>query len=51
MMPDNNACVAKMLLDNYYSVGKDGIETPEIISDLMMKNGYVICLWFCHLMK
>jgi len=30
-----------MLLENYDSLGKEGIETPEIISDLVIKNGYV----------
>jgi len=31
-----------MLLDNCYNLGKGGEESPEILSDLKMKNGYVI---------
>ena len=40
-MPHNNICSSKIFLDNYYTMGKEGVETPEIISDLVMKNGYV----------
>jgi len=41
MLPQNSAINAKVLLDSYYNIGKDGVETPDIISDLVMKNGYV----------
>ena len=42
MIPVNTANGTKMFIDNYFALGKDGVETPEIISDLVMKNGYVI---------
>jgi len=41
MLPYDNICSTKLMLDNYYTLGKDGVETPEIISDLSMKNGYL----------
>jgi len=41
MSPNNPVFATKILLDNYYSLGKDGIETPEIVSNLTMKNGFV----------
>ena len=43
-MPHNTACTSKMLVDNFYTMEKEGVETPETISDLSMKNGYVIIL-------
>jgi len=42
MMPHNTALSAKLLLDNYYNLGKDGVETPEILSDFVIKNDFVI---------
>ena len=42
MVPLSNACGIKILLDNFYTLGKEGLETPETVSDLIMKNGYVI---------
>jgi len=41
MMPIDNACGLKIRLDNYYTLGREGAETPEIITDVVMKNGYV----------
>jgi len=41
-MPIDTACCAKILIDNYYTLGSEGAETPEIVSDIIIKNGYVI---------
>jgi len=41
MMPTNTAYTAKNLVENYYSLGKEGFESPETIADLLMKNGYM----------
>jgi len=48
MMPINSANQLKITLDNYFTVGKDGVETPEIISDILMKNGYVRYYVICN---
>jgi len=41
LMPIDTACCAKILIDNYYTLGSEGAETPEIVSDIIIKNGYM----------
>jgi len=41
MMPIDTACAAKILIEHYYDLGKQGYETPEMISELVVKGGYV----------
>jgi len=40
IMPNDTACPAKLLVDGFYNAGGIGCETPEIISELPMKNGF-----------
>jgi hypothetical protein len=39
-MPYDTQCSAKILIDSFYSVGGIGCETPEIVTDLPLKNGF-----------
>jgi len=41
IMPYDTQCSAKILIDSFYSVGGIGCETPEVVTDLPMKNGFV----------
>jgi len=47
-IPSNTACVLKMVLDPYFTFGNDGIGVLEIISDVMMKSGYVTNFLIIH---
>jgi len=45
MIPDNTAYATKIFLENYFTLGEEGIETPETISDLIIKGGYVMDIY------
>jgi len=41
VLPINTTCSAKMLVESFSNFGGNVTETPEIISDLPLKKGFV----------